>query len=145
MVGCSRMWCPTAAGLAAVGVGLVVVEGKCPCLDGGSVVVGYGEKIDGGLLVHGDVVGSSQHIVGAVGIVDGVAVLVGGKKLVVDIVVGPVVEEDQSDLGGVMMVVPVEVHLDLGGILGDVGVEEEVHGVEKKELVDMDGTCLVEA
>ena len=35
--------------------------------------------------------------------------------------------------------------MDLGGILGDVGVEEEVHGVEKKERVDMDGTCLVEA
>ena len=107
------MWCPAVAGLAAaavglaaVGVGLVVVEGKCPCLDGGSVVVGYGEKIDGGLLVPGDVVGSSQHTVGAAGIVDGVAVLVGGKKLVVDIVVGPVVEEDQLDLGGAMMGVP---------------------------------------
>ena len=150
MVGCSRMWCPAVAGLAAVvvghaAVGVGLVEGNCPCLDGGFVVVGYGEKIDGGLLVSGDVVGSSQHIVGAAGTVDGVAALVGGKKLVVDMVVGPVVEEDQLDLGGEMMVVPVEGHLDLGGILGDVGVEEEEHGVEKKELVDMDGTCLVEA
>ena len=157
MVGCSRMWCPAAAGLAAVGVGLVVVEGKCPCLDGGAVVVGYGEKIglDGGLLVPGDVVGSSQHTVGAVGIGDGVAVLVGGKKLVVDMVVGPVVEEDQPDLGGAMMVVPVEVQLGLGGDIemvfgvvgnpGDVGVEEEELGVEEEELVDMDGTCLGEA
>ena len=141
MVGCSRMWCPAVAGLAAaavglaaVGVGLVVVEGNCPCLDGGSVVVGYGEKIEGGLLVSGDVVGSSQHTVGAAGIVDGVAVLVGGKKLVVDMVVGPVVEEDQFEFGGEMMGVSEGVHLDLGGILGDVGVEEE-------ELVDMDGTC----
>ena len=33
--------------------------------------------------------------------------------------------------------------MDLGEILGDV--EEEVHGVERKELVDMDGTGLVEA
>ena len=156
MVGCSRMWCPAVAGLAAaavghaaVGAGLVVVEGNCPCLDGGSVVVGYGEKIDGGLLVSGDVVGSSQHTVGAAGTVDGVAVLVGGKKLVVDMVVGPVVEEDLSDLGGVRMVVPVGVHvgvhLDLGRILGDVGVEEEEPGDEKEELVDMDGTWLVDA
>ena len=108
MVGCSRMWCPVVAGLAAAavglaagGAGLVVVEGTCLFLDGGSVVVGYG-----GFLVPGDVVGSSQHTVGAAGIVDGVGVLVGGKKLVVDIVVGPVVEEDQLDLGGAMMGVP---------------------------------------
>ena len=139
MVGCNRMWCPIVLGLVAVG--LVVVEGKCPCLDGGSVVVGYGEKIDGGLLVPGDVVGSSQNtVVGAADIVEGVVevgvvVLVGGKMLVVDMVVGPVVEGDQFDLGAVRMVVLVEVHLDLGGILGDVGVEEE------EELVDMDGTC----
>ena len=141
-MGCNRMWCPTVLGLVVVGlvaVGLVVLEGKCPCLDGGSVVVGDGERsgLDGWLLVPGDIVEDVVEV--------GVVVLVGGKKLVVDMVVGPVVEEDQLGLGGAMMVVPVEGHLDLGGILGDVGVEEEEHGVEKKELVDMDGTCLVEA
>ena len=146
MVGCSRMWCPVvagladaAAGLAAVGVGLVVVEGKCPCLDGGSVVVGDGERsgLDGELLAPGDIVEDVVEV--------DVVVLVGGKELVVDMVVGPVVEEDLSDLGGVRMVVPVGVHLDLGRILGDVGVEEEEHGDEKEELVDMDGTWLVDA
>ena len=141
MVGCSRMWCPAVAGLvvAVVGVGPVVVEGNCLCLDG-SVVVGYD-----GSLVFGDVSGSIQHTAGAVGIVAGAVDLVGGKKHVVDMVVGPVVEEDQLDFGGEMMGVSEGVHLDLGGILGGVGVEEEVHVAGQKELVDMDGTCLVEA
>ena len=55
------------------------------------------------------------------------------------------VQQLQPDLGGAMMGVPEGVHLDLGGILGGVGVEEEVHVAGQKEFVDMDGTCLVEA
>ena len=154
MVGCSRMWCPVVLGLLAVG--LAGVKGEILCPDGGAAVVGDSGKndLDVGPLVPDGVVGGSQNAVaGAVdiveGVVEGVAVLVGGMVLVVDMMVGPVVEEDQFDIGAdgvVMMVAPVEAHLDLGGNLvvedhGDVGVEVGEPGVEEEELADMGGTC----
>ena len=153
------MWCPVVQGLVVVVVveiGLVVVKGESLCPGGGTVVVGDVWRTDfevellgpDGVVEGGWLMSSQDAAAGAVDAVEGAVVLGGDIVLVAGVMVGPVVEEDQPGIGVgavVRMVVPVEVHLGLGGILGDAGVEEEEHGVEKEELVDMDGTCLVEA